>query len=392
MRGLKTFDVKVDAGSHDRFFCPIYVELKNLANTGFRQAFVRDLEINKTFPAQIYSAENGIVRVYWIIDELRKGSGKRYEISLSESRTELSDLPIVKLEDESGKVSVYIGENLFTSYHYGKEVIRPFLFPVVGPKGHSVTRNYPMIPDVPGETKDHLHHRSLWAAHGDINGVDDWSESPDCGRIVHRRFEVLVSGPVFGELVALNDWVSKEGVKVIEERRRIRVYNTPDYSRLIDLDVKFTATEGDVKFGDTKEGGIISVRVASSMDVVRGGRIENSYGAVNEEESWGRRAQWCDYSGPVKNVWVGIAIFDFPSNLRHPTYWHARNYGLMTANPFGISYFTGGPRGIGDYKLKEGDTLEFKYRIFIHEGDAEKGGVREAYHNYINPPKVIIES
>jgi hypothetical protein len=63
----------------------------------------------------------------------------------------------------------------------------------------------------------------------------------------------------------------------------------------------------------------------------------------------------------------------------------------MTANPFGISYFTGGPKKIGDYRLEAGGTLHFRYRLFIHKGNVEEGGVREAYHNYVNPPRVTVK-
>ena len=57
-------------------------------------------------------------------------------------------------------------------------------------------------------------------------------------------------------------------------------------SVLVDMDLTLTAAEEEVHFGDTKEGGIVSLRVANSMDVPRGGRIENSHGGVNEREVW----------------------------------------------------------------------------------------------------------
>jgi hypothetical protein len=46
-----------------------------------------------------------------------------------------------------------------------------------------MTRNYPMA-KVPGEETDHPHHRSLWFAHGPVNGVDVWTERKNTGR--HR--------------------------------------------------------------------------------------------------------------------------------------------------------------------------------------------------------------
>jgi len=47
-----------------------------------------------------------------------------------------------------------------------------------------------------------------------------------------------------------------------------------------------------------------------------------------------KHADWCDYYGSIGGKTVGIAMFDHPSNPRHPTTWHVRDYGLFAANPF----------------------------------------------------------
>lgn len=76
---------------------------------------------------------------------------------------------------ETGKtVRVEINGQLFTEYYF-KDVPRPYFYPVIGPTGKSVTRHWPMK-DVENEEQDHIHHRSLWYAHGDVNGHDFWSE------------------------------------------------------------------------------------------------------------------------------------------------------------------------------------------------------------------------
>ncbi|NLC56101.1 MAG: hypothetical protein GX774_04615, partial [Armatimonadetes bacterium] len=102
------------------------------------------------------------------------------------------------------------------------------------------------------------------------------------------------------------------------------------------------------------------------------------------------RAAWCDYSGPVEGKWVGIAVFDHPGNLRYPTYWHVRDYGLMTANMFGLSAFYNDPERRGDYVLPAGQSLRFRYRIYVHPGDARQGAVAAKYHDFINPPAVTV--
>jgi len=147
-----------------------------------------------------------------------------------------------------------------------------------------------------------------------------------------------------------------------------------------------------VLFGDTKEGGTLSVRVAESLEVQETGTLVNSYGGVTEREVWGKRAQWCDYSGLLEGRVVGLAVFDHPSNFRHPVWWHARNYGLMTANLFGLSYFTGDKSQRGDFTLKKGETLALRYRVYVHAGDACEAAVGAKYHDFANPPETEVTS
>ena len=68
----------------------------------------------------------------------------------------------------------------------GPQRPKPIVWPIIGPAGHEMTRSYPMR-KVAGEKTDHVHHRSLWFTHGNVNGIDFWSE-PGAGKIVHREY------------------------------------------------------------------------------------------------------------------------------------------------------------------------------------------------------------
>jgi 23S rRNA G2069 N7-methylase RlmK/C1962 C5-methylase RlmI len=114
------------------------------------------------------------------------------------------------------------------------------------------------------------------------------------------------------------------------------------------------------------------------------GHIINSEG-VRDGETWGKRANWCDYYGPVDGKTVGVAIFDHPQNPRHPTWWHVRDYGLFAANPFGEHDFEKLPnKEAGNLKLAAGQDLTFRYRFYLHEGDEKQGKVAEHYAEYLN--------
>lgn len=347
-----------------------------------------DVARDAALPFQVEPAAGGAT-MHWIVDSIAAGQDKEYLLQEPRARPSARFGQVMVAAEQDGRVAVKIGGELFTRYIYGDDVSKPCLYPLIGPFGQGVTRAYP-LEEIEGDSSDHVHHRSLYVAWGDVNGSDNWSEEEGSGRTVHRYFEATDSGPVFGRIIALNDWVDASGNRLMQDRLEYAFYKTPPSFRLFDLSVTFYASDGDVRFGDTKEGGIASLRVATSMEAGRSGRIENSLGGINETETWGKRASWCDYSGPVGDHLVGIAVFDHPSNLRYPTYWHVRDYGLMTANPFGLSFFVG-EGADGSYVLPGGEHLCFRYRILIHAGAAQEGGVGRKYLEWTFPPTATVQ-
>jgi len=376
---LQEHRIVLTAGPHSYRNCPVAVELPAPPEGPVE---IYDPVADSALPAQVEGR-----RAHWILDRARPAETREL---LIRPATEAPGSRVTVDNAPGDRVAVKTGGRPFTNYVYGPSVARPYLHPLIGPFGHPVTRGYPME-SIPDETEDHPHHKSCWVAHGDVNGADNWSEGPEHATVVHQEFSALESGPVFATLRALNHWLDKPGAKVLEEEREYRFYNLPASGSAFDLRVTFRATEGDVRFGDTKEGGIASIRVATIMDVKAAGLIENAVGGVNEGETWGKRAHWCDYSGPVHGDVVGVAIFDTPGNFRFPTYWHVRDYGLMTANPFGLSHFLrqgNEPGPDGSHTLAAGQELTFRYRIYVHAGDACGGQVAAKYHHYVHPPKI----
>ncbi|HEX3800447.1 MAG TPA: PmoA family protein [Verrucomicrobiae bacterium] len=285
----------------------------------------------------------------------------------------------VKITEGSNTVRVEINGELFTEYYY-QDVPRPYFYPVIGPEGLPMTRNWPMA-SPPGEEHDHPHHRSWWFAHGAVNGVDFWSEAAGFGKIVHDRFTEIKSGAKEGVIKSRDKWVAPNGTVVCTDDRTLRVYNIPN-ARLFDFEVTIHASNGKVTFNDTKEGSM-AMRLAETMKLKSPGQghIVNSEG-VRDNNTWGKRADWVDYYGPVNGKIVGVAMFDNPNNPRHPTTWHVRDYGLFAANPFGLHEFEKKPAGAGDLTIPAGESVTFKYRFYIHKGDDQQGKVAEMYRKY----------
>ena len=114
------------------------------------------------------------------------------------------------------------------------------------------------------------------------------------------------------------------------------------------------------------------------------GHIVTAKGA-RDAAAWGTRADWCDYFAEHNGKTYGVAIFNHPENLRHPTWWMARDYGLFGANPFGQKDFepaANHPAGKGDYTIPAGGSLTLRYRFYFHFGDEKAAGIAERYNEY----------
>jgi hypothetical protein len=290
---------------------------------------------------------------------------------------------LTRLED---RIRVEINGELFTEYVF-KGTNHVYYYPVLGPGGLPMTRNYPMKTDAPGEERDHPHQRSLWYSHGAVNGVDFWSETPKAGRILHAEFLEVTPGKETGVIRSANNWVGPDGRVICTDERTFRVHARPRTERLFDFEITIQAPAGQpLVLGDTKEGSM-GVRLAESMRLTRGrnqrgeGHIVQDTGA-RDDQTWGKRAAWCDYYGPVNGQTVGVAIFDHPSNPVHPTYWHVRDYGLFAANPFGVHDFEKKKAGAGDLTVPAGKSVTFKYRFYLHQGDEQQAKVAERYKEY----------
>jgi hypothetical protein len=247
-----------------------------------------------------------------------------------------------------------------TRYHYSPTLKRPFLYPIRGPSGWSLTRM-----GHPHDPEGHSHHNSVWVAHNDVNGVVFWGDKGK-GRIVQQKLEKLADADAEASLTVLNAWIDQDKQKtLLLERRRITVQplDKGEWLLLLDLQLE-TNTKGDeVTFGKTPFG-LVGVRLAKSIGVNDGGgTIRNSDGKVNEKEVLWKSAKWVDYSGAIRRIGEritieGITLMDHPNNPNHPTVFHVRNDGWM-----GASLTFADPR-----KLQADKPLRLRYGLYVHAG------------------------
>lgn len=284
-----------------------------------------------------------------------------------------------KLTEHADGVRVEVDGKLFTEY-VKRSGAKPILYPLLGPSGDQMTRGYPIREPTAKEKKDHVHHRSFWFTHGNVNGISFWHENNKHGTIEHREFN-SVRGGATGHISSTNDWKGPDGKRVCQDIRTY-VFHADSERRWIDVEITVLASDGEVTFGDTKEGSF-GVRVAGSMrtELPDGGKIVNSRGHT-DGEAWGKQAEWVDYHGPVNGSVSGIAILNHPSSFRFPTYWHVRTYGLFAANPFGLHDFKRDKTVDGSHRLDPKQSFRLRYRVLLHTGDEKKGRVAEMFQQY----------
>ncbi len=297
---------------------------------------------------------------------------------------------LTRLDD---RVRVEIGGQLFTEYIF-KGSSRPYCYPLLASDGTSLVRDYPMK-ETPGEDIDHKHHRALMFAHSNVNEVDFWNEGTSGtkfpkGNTVHDGIVELKSGDV-GSLKVRNRWEAPDGKLIATDETTIRFRGVAD-ARFLDYEVTIKALpDAPLVMGDNKDG-TMAVRIAQWMNAPRKVKgVEVGTGTIvtaNGERNgaaWGTRAPWCDYHATRNGRVYGIAIFDHPQNLRHPTWWMAREYGLFAANPFGQKDFEPAAKhaaGKGNYTIPAGGSLTLRYRFYLHSGDEKAANVGERYKDY----------
>lgn len=298
------------------------------------------------------------------------------------------------------RVEFLFGSTSFARFSADPTNAKPYVWPIVAPNGARVTRGWPMEPPATGGSIDHPHQKSAWFCHGDVipegieirprkknvEGVDFWAEIPVHGKIVCTE----IGKPANGKITIAQEWRSPSGTVLLVERRTMAALDL-DVGRLLVVDCELRAENSAITFGDTKEGSF-GVRVNDQIRTDLGKNrtppdtsvMMNSNGAAGEKTCWGRRADWCDYSGLIDGKHAGIAIFDDPANA-HRACWHVRGYGLMAANPFGRAK-SGFPDMAGRtdvVKLAKGETLQLRYGIYAHDGDVKSGRVAEAFARFI---------
>jgi hypothetical protein len=301
----------------------------------------------------------------------------------------------VSFSDKSSerKIDVLIDGKLITSYSWPENVYKPVLYPVYTTSGTEITRGFPLKPRA-GERNDHIHQVGIWLNYGNVNGFDFWGNgstgkrSENGGEIKHLGIEKMKDGNREGLLAVKAAWLDPAGKELMTEKTEYHFIATGS-GYYIDRITSLTATGGTIQMKDTKEG-MFAIRVARQLELpskenaalmdaslkpgtekasenkgVTGNYLSSE--GVTGEAVWSTRAKWMELTGTIGNENISVVICDHPKNPGYPTYWHARGYGLFSANPLGASDFTQGKQ-IMNFSIPAGQTITFRYRVAVKSG------------------------
>lgn len=273
---------------------------------------------------------------------------------------------VLRAADEK-PLEIRVGDRAAASLYWGDAWDKPFLYPIRTLSGKTISRGWPLEPR-DGDSKDHEWHRGFWYGHGDISGADFWREQgrEKTARLIAKGRPEVGKGSAAVELAM----TAPGGKAMGSMRQEFRFADTKE-ARILDATITIRADAGQgLKFGDSDDGGF-AFRLNEAFREDRGARLRNSENQTGTKDIWGKPARWTDFSADVGGGRAGVALFDHPSNLRYPTRWHARGYGLNAANPFALKSFTKDPNADGSYTLPAGQRLVLRYRAAIYEGSPD---------------------
>ena len=294
----------------------------------------------------------------------------------------------VRIERTEGQLDFFIGSQRFCRYVIrDKQISRPYFAHLHAPCGTQVTRRHPPLEGE--DATDHAtFHPGLWTGFGDINGHDYWRLK---AQVKHVKFlEAPRAGPGWASFTSSNDYLSTDGKTTICHERFTFVVLVRETGYLVLWESIFSAAGKEVVFGDQEEMGL-GVRVATPLAVTNGGRIVDSMGRVNGKGVWGKQSNWCDYHGRIGDIMLGVTLMPDPENFRR-SWFHARDYGFVAANPFGRHAFTGQEKSRVVVPTEK--PLRVRFAVLVHSqplsSDDPLPGVEEvvrerdeAYRDYL---------
>ena len=278
---------------------------------------------------------------------------------------------------DPGSVTISSGNHPVLDYCATAAPFKPYVRELFTPGGVQILRD---------KVPDHKHHHGLMFAVA-VDGVNFWEEAADSG-IEKPRGPCELATASFLDTTCTRvlqtlDWTDAHGKRLLVERREIGVVAAKSAApvTLVLWNSDFSTAKGvdAVKLDGHHYFGL-GMRFLQSMD--SGGRFFNSANQRGETVQGSERlvaANWCAYTAKADGKPVTAAIFDHPSNPRHP------NKIFTMTPPFAYMSAT-----LNLWKepllLKAGSKLKLRYAVAVWDGETTAAQIESLYEKWRNVP------
>jgi len=277
-------------------------------------------------------------------------------------------------QQTDGSTALLNPKGIVWQLNYRKQEGRPYFHPLSLTDGTELTRLRPA---------DHPWHRALWFSWKYIDGLNYWDPELPQGQTEVVDVKTTLGTDYSAHIEMSLSYHSAKEPAVLTEQRTLDV-TAPDESGCYYIDWLsiFTAGGNDVLLDRTpilgeqngkSYGGYagLSLRMAEHT---KDWRFLGSEGAL-KTETRGSIARWVDFSGEMtQRKFAGVAIFDHPNNLRHPSPWWLGG---------SMPYFSPAVLFHEPYTLPAGKSLKLQYRILIHTGIADKDILENKFKAFV---------
>jgi hypothetical protein len=274
-----------------------------------------------------------------------------------------------------GKLTIRDGKVEVLTYCYGDQ-LKPgveakytqscYVHPLFSRDGRPLTDDSPA---------DHLHHHGLfwtWPVVR-VRGLSTATWEPKLPRL-RQHFVRWLKRETEGDSYALsieNAWRLEGKETVAKEILTVRIHPADKQGRAIDLELTIEAVGGPLELQGTHDqnkgyGGLCF----RGAPMFTGAAITTDEGSLNEDVVH-TPFRWADLSTRE----LGIAVFVSPDHPGSPAKWMIRN---SYAGIMNVSW-----PGLASAVLKPGEPVILRYRIYVHNGDAEAADVKAAYRQYL---------
>lgn len=255
-------------------------------------------------------------------------------------------------------------------YVYGGKP-KPFFHPLCTPSGIELTLFEP---------HDHVWHRGLWFAIKYINGENFWEEREPWGTQVtilppdvrHESDEAIV-------VESRQLWQRPNGAGAVFDESRTFTYRAlSDDAYAIDFDTTLTPL-ADLLLDRTvftTWGGYGGLTFRGTRNWQKS-RLLFADNTTSDRPTPKTGSAWCDLSGVLDGGLAlsgGVAMFDHPSNVRHPTPWYG---GTGPGHYFNAAFLFNDPLNV-----PAGEPLQFRYRVIVHNDIWEDARLTSEYDNW----------